>query len=173
LMTFANSGTAWGGAAKRVSVTRHVCSWFVARVAVTDLTLEDMRVIGNAQSGSGMIWINADGAQLRGCTASGPLVITQTSTRSTRPTVVADSAFALGKGAEVTAANVSAAVHLERVALDGLDGASFKGTGPLVLQDCSFTGKADAAPSTFAHSSVTVRGGRHQDTGLVLNGAKD
>ncbi|WP_245242580.1 hypothetical protein [Streptomyces sp. NEAU-H3] len=33
LMTFANSGTAWGGAAKRVSVTRHVCSWFVARVA--------------------------------------------------------------------------------------------------------------------------------------------
>nr|WP_237523836.1 peptidase C14 [Streptomyces sp. SID4926] len=173
LMTFANSGTAWGGAAKRVSVTRHVCSWFVARVAVTDLTLEDMRVIGNAQSGSGMIWINADGAQLRGCTASGPLVISQSSQRSTRPTVVADSAFTLGKGAEVTAANVSAAVHLERVALDGLDGASFKGTGPLVLDACAFTGKPDAAPSAFAHSSVTVRGGRHQDTGLVLNGAKD
>ncbi len=174
LMTFANSGAAWGGAAKRVTVRRHACSWFVARTNVTDLTLEDMLVIGNAQPGSGMIWVNADGAQLRGCVASGPLVVSQSSHRSQRPTVIADSAFTQGKASEVTAATVSADVHLLRVTLEGLDGAQFNGTGSLVLDHCTFAGAGDgAAPSTVAHADTAVHGGTFSGTGLRLNSAKD
>ncbi|MEU9338498.1 peptidase C14 [Streptomyces sp. NPDC048290] len=174
LMTFANSGAAWGSAAKRITVRQHVCSWFVARVKVTDLTLEDVRVIGNAQSGSGMLWVNADGVQLRGCTASGPLVVTQASALSKRANVIADSTFHHGKGSVVTQDNVRAAVHLERVALTGLDGAVFKGKGDLVLDRCVFTGASDqAAPSSLAHPSTAIGGGRFQDTGFVLNGAGD
>ncbi|WP_433894554.1 peptidase C14 [Streptomyces sp. CA-111067] len=174
LMTFANSGAAWGGAAKRVTVRRHACSWFVARTNVTDLTLEDMLVIGNAQPNSGMIWINADGAQLRGCTASGPLVIAQSSQRSKRPTVIADSAFTQGKASEITAAAVTADVHLLRVTLKGLDGAQFNGTGELVLDHCEFTGaSATADPTAVAHADITVHGGNFADTGLVLKSAKD
>jgi hypothetical protein len=174
LMTFANSGAAWGGAAKRVTVRRHACSWFVARTNITDLTLEDMLVIGNAQAGSGMIWVNADGAQLRGCVASGPLVVSQASARSKRPTVIADSAFTQGKASEVTAATVSSDVHLLRVTLKNLDGAQFNGTGDLVLDHCTFTGAGDgAAPSTVAHADTAVHGGTFADTGLVLDSAKD
>ncbi|MGW6460765.1 peptidase C14 [Streptomyces sp. NPDC055078] len=174
LMTFANSGAAWGSVAKRITVRKHVCSWFVARVKITDLTLEDMQVIGNAQAGSGMLWVNADGVQLRGCTASGPLVVTQSSKRSKRPNVIADSAFHQGKGSVVTQDNVSADLHLERVALTGLDGAAFKGTGALVLDRCDFTGASgEAAPSTLAHPATTVHGGRYQNTGFTLNASRD
>ncbi|WP_329182217.1 peptidase C14 [Streptomyces sp. NBC_01477] len=174
LMTFANSGTAWGGAAKRITVRKHACSWFVARTNVTDLTLEDMLVIGNSQAGSGMIWVNADGAQLRGCVASGPLVVSQSSRRSKRPTVIADSAFVQGKASEVTAATVTADVHLLRVTLNGLDGAQFNGAGRLVLDHCAFTGaSASAGPGTVAHTETTVHGGSYTDTGLLLKSAKD
>ncbi|MFJ8278674.1 peptidase C14 [Streptomyces griseoviridis] len=173
LMTFANSGAAWGSAAKRITVRKHVCSWFVARVKVTDLTLEDMHVIGNAQAGSGMLWVNADGVQIRGCTASGPLVVSQTSSRSRRPNVIADSDFTQSTAYAVTAANVTSALHLTRVRLAGLDGAAFSGTGRLVLEDCELIGSADAAAGPVAHGDVTVRGGTLTDTGFTLSSEKD
>ncbi|RMB85430.1 peptidase C14 [Streptomyces shenzhenensis] len=173
LMTFANSGAAWGSAAKRIAVRKHICSWFVARVAVTDLTLEDMHVIGNSQAGSGMLWVNADGVQIRGCTASGPLVISQTSSRSRRPNVIADSGFTQGNAYPVTAATVASDLHLQRVVLGGLDGSAFNGTGTLVLADCTLTGAPEAAPTTVSHRDITVRGGTLADTGLRLNSAHD
>ncbi|MFD7552125.1 peptidase C14 [Streptomyces sp. NPDC059578] len=174
LMTFANSGSAWGGAAKRITVRRHSCSWFVARVKVTDLTLEDVTVIGKKSlAGSGMLWVNADGVQLRGCTASGPLIVSQASRRSARPNVIADSSFALGPGAEVTRAEVTTPLTLERVTLTGIGGAAFKGTGRLTLDHCELTGAPDAAPATYAHSEVHVEGGRLTDTGIRLTGAGD
>lgn len=177
LMTFANSGPAWGGAAKRITVRRHACSWFVARVKVTELTLEDVTVVGKKSlKDSGMLWANADGLQIRGCTASGPLILSQASALSERPTVVADSAFSYAKGAEVTQGDVRADVTLLRTVLDGLDGAAFKGTGALVLEGCALNGAGEgekAAPVTVAHSRVTLDGGSLHDTGLRLTGAKD
>ncbi|WP_329558045.1 peptidase C14 [Streptomyces uncialis] len=174
LMTFANSGAAWGGAAKRITVRRHSCSWFVARVKVTDLTLEDVTVIGKKSlAGSGMLWVNADGVQMRGCTATGPLIVSQASKRSARPNVIADSSFAFAAGAEITKADVSAPLTLERVTLTGIGGAAFKGTGPLTLDHCELTGAPDAAPATYAHGEVRVEGGRLTDTGVRLTGAGD
>ncbi|MFJ6573165.1 peptidase C14 [Streptomyces sp. NPDC091292] len=174
LMTFANSGAAWGGAAKRITVRRHSCSWFVARVKVTDLTLEDVTVIGKKSlDGSGMLWVNADGVQLRGCTATGPLIVSQASKRSARPNVIADSAFSFAPGAEITKADVSSPLTLERTTLTGLAGASFKGTGTLTLDHCTLQGAADADPVTYAHGEVHIEGGELTDTGVKLTGAKD
>lgn len=171
LMTFANSGAAWGGAAKRITVRRHVCSWFVARVKVTDLTLEDVTVIGKKSlDGSGMLWVNADGVQIRGCTASGPLIVSQASDRSARPNVIADSAFSLAPGAEVTAPGVKAALTLQRTVLDGAAGAAFNGTGPLVLDHCRITGAPGADPVSYAHEDIAVEGGEFTDTGIRLTG---
>ncbi|MGW8889608.1 peptidase C14 [Streptomyces sp. NPDC055749] len=176
LMTFANSGATWGGRAKRITVRRHSCSWFVARVKITDLTLEDVLVIGKKSlAGSGMLWVNADGVQLRGCTASGPLIVSRASDLSARPNVIADSSFAFAAGAEITQANVSAPVTLHRTALKGVDGAVFNGTGPLVLDQCVLTGSEDTAPApvSLAHSDITVLGGELRGTGLKLTSAKD
>lgn len=175
LMTFANSGPAWGGAAKRITVRRHSCSWFVARVKVTELTLEDVTVVGKKSlADSGMLWVNADGVQLRGCTASGPLILSQASALSERPNVIADSAFSYAKGAEITKGDVRADVTLLRTTLDGLDGAAFGGTGALVVEQCSLNGAGDtAAPVTVAHTRAVLDGGTLRDTGLKLTGAKD
>ncbi|MEU7177551.1 MULTISPECIES: peptidase C14 [Streptomyces] len=171
LMTFANSGTAWGGAAKRITVRRHSCSWFVARVRVTDLTLEDMTVIGKKSlDGSGMLWVNADGLQVRGCTASGPLIVSRASALSKRPSTVADSSFAFAQGAEITQESVDAPLTLERTTLAGVDGARFNGSGPLVLDHCVLTASQGAAPVEYRHGEIHVEGGELREAGVRLSG---
>ncbi|WP_405903936.1 peptidase C14 [Streptomyces sp. NBC_00656] len=174
LMTFANSGAAWGGRAKRITVRRHACSWFVARVKITDLTLEDVLVIGKESlAGSGMLWVNADGVQMRGCTATGPLIVSRASDLSARPNVIADSSFVFAAGAEVTQSGVTVPLTLQRSTLKGVDGAVFNGTGPLVLDQCALTGSKDTAPVSLAHADISVLGGELRDTGLKLTSAKD
>jgi len=167
LMTFANSGAAWGGSAKRITVTRHVCSWFVARVKVTDLTLNDVQVIRkDGLAGSGMLWINADGAQLRGCRADDTLVISQASTRSSRPTVIEDSDFATLAGSPVIQATVTRPVHLVRTTLRGLQKVQFAGHGPVVLDECTLTADEGAGSVTVA-GDLTVRGGTLRHVGII------
>ncbi|MER7499036.1 hypothetical protein AB0L05_07710 [Nonomuraea pusilla] len=174
LMTFANSGAAWGSAAKRITVRRHVCSWFVARVKVTDLTLEDVRVIRKASlAGSGMIWVNADGVQLRGCSADDRLIISQASTRSARPNVIEGCDFTIAAGTEIVQANVAVPVHIVRSVLSNLDGNAFNGTGELHLVDTELRGKEGGAPLPVAASTVHVRGGRLSGTGLKLTAKAD
>lgn len=141
LMTFANSGAAWGSAAKRITVRQHVCSWFVARVKVTDLTLEDVKVIGKPSlSGSGMLWINADGAQLRGCSATDTLVITQASDASKRPTVIEASEFTFVAAGELTNATVKKPVTFVDTTLSGLNGMKIGGGAPVTFRGGRLTG---------------------------------
>ncbi|MFE7407035.1 peptidase C14 [Isoptericola sp. NPDC057559] len=173
LMTFANSGAAWGSSAKRITVTRHVCSWFVARVKVTDLTLTDVQVIRKeGLAGSGMMWVNADGVQLRGCQADDTLIVSQASDRSARPNVIEGSRFAVLPDTPVTQANVTRPVHLVRTALSGLRNASFAGSGPVVLEDCVLEA-AEGAGTLTVSGDVTVRGGVLRNVALVAAGAKD
>ncbi|MFI7677276.1 hypothetical protein [Actinophytocola sp. NPDC049390] len=174
LMTFANSGAAWGSAAKRITVKRHVCSWFVARVKVTDLTLEDMRVIRKAGlAGSGMIWVNADGVQLRGCSADDRLIISQASTLSARPNIIEGCDFTIATGTEVVQASVTKPVHLVRTVLSNLDGNAFNGTGELHLTGSTLTGREGGAPITVAASAVTVADSTLSGTGIRLTGKAD
>ena len=96
LLSFANSGYTWGDSAKRITVIRHAGCWFLSFAKVTDLTLEDVYIIKTEKYPQcGTMLVNADGAQIRGCTAD-KLVFTQRSARSKRPNIVRDSAFANG-----------------------------------------------------------------------------
>jgi hypothetical protein len=154
LMTFANSGAAWGSAAKRITVRKHICSWFVARVRITDLTLEDVQVIGKPSlEGSGMLWVNADGAQLRGCTASDTLIITQSSDNSARPTVIADSHFTFVAPGELTNATVKTPVTFVDTVLDRVGGMKIAGSGAVTFRGSTLNAADDAAPivSSSAH----------------------
>ncbi|WP_208810761.1 hypothetical protein [Micromonospora echinofusca] len=175
LMTFANSGAAWGSAAKRITVRKHVCSWFVARVKVTDLTLEDVQVIRKAGlAGSGMIWVNADGIQMRGCSADDTLIISQASTRSGRPNIIEGCTFRLATPAtQVVQPNVTVPVHLVRSTVTGLNGHTFNGTGALHLTDVTLTGAPEAAPIVVKAAEVRITGGTLTDTGIKLAGAAD
>jgi hypothetical protein len=173
LMTFANSGPAWGGAAKRITVTRHVCSWFVARVKVTDLTLVDVQVIRKeGLAGSGMMWVNADGVQLRGCQADDTLIVSQASDRSARPNVVEGSHFAVLPDSPVVQANVSRPVHLVRTSLSGLRNASFAGPGPVVLEDCVLEAPEGEGRLTVS-GDLTVRGGSVRNVAVVAAGTAE
>ncbi|WP_336643035.1 peptidase C14 [Microbacterium sp. MMO-113] len=159
LMTFANSGAAWGSAAKRITVRKHVCSWFVARVRITDLTLEDVQVIGKPSlTGSGMLWINADGAQLRGCTASDTLVITQASDNSARPTVIADSHFTFVAPGELTNATVKTPVTFVDTVLDRVGGMKINGLGAVTFRGSTLTAPDDAAPIASATGKLRIEG---------------
>ncbi|GAA3108150.1 hypothetical protein JOF29_001606 [Kribbella aluminosa] len=176
LMTFANSGAQWGGRAKRITVRKHICSWFVARVKITDLTLEDVRVIGKpGLAGSGMLWVNADGVQLRGCQASDTLIISQTTTDSARPNVIEGSVFAFTAAAtEIVQASTITPVHFDRTTLLNLDGHKFSGTGALTFTGCTLRGSSPgAAPLTVAATDLAVRSGETVNTGFVLGAATD
>ncbi|MDR2998113.1 MAG: peptidase C14 [Microbacterium sp.] len=156
LMTFANSGAAWGSAAKRITVRKHVCSWFVARVKVTDLTLEDVRVIGKPElSGSGMLWINADGAQLRGCSATDTLIITQASDASKRPTVIEASEFTFVAAGDLTNATVTDPVTFIDTRLNGVNGVKLGGAGTVEFRGGQLIGGDRDA--TFSTSSARLR----------------
>ncbi|GAA2879691.1 hypothetical protein GCM10010517_42110 [Streptosporangium fragile] len=174
LMTFANSGAAWGSAAKRITVRKHVCSWFVARVKVTDLTLEDVQVIGKPSlQGSGMIWVNADGVQMRGCSASDTLIISQQSARSGRPNIIDGCTFALPAKSEIAQANVTSPVHISRSVLTGLDGNTWNGTGELRFTDTILRARENAAPITVAAATLVLDGCTVKGTGLRLAGKAD
>lgn len=96
LISFANSGPTWGESAKRIAVKRHSGCWMIARAKVSDLTLEDVHIVKTQNYPQcGTMLINADGVQIRGCTAD-KLIFTQRSSRSRRPNVVQDCAFADG-----------------------------------------------------------------------------
>lgn len=174
LMTFANSGAAWGSAAKRITVRSHVCSWFVARVKVTDLTLEDVRVIGKpGLAGSGMLWINADGAQLTGCTADSTLVITQSSTASTRPTVIRDSWFGFGAPGTLTDASVKVPVTFENTTLHDVGGMKILGAGEITFRSSTLTAKAGSDAVQTASARTRVAGTRLDNVALQAIGTAE
>lgn len=98
LLSFANSGPTWGESAKRITVMRHSCSRLLAWTKITDLTLIDVQVYRREEKkdhryeafefDSGTIFLNADGAQLRGCTAEGGIKFVHRSKRSHRRNIL-------------------------------------------------------------------------------------
>ncbi len=176
LMDIANSGGQWGTAAKRITVKHHTCSWFVAGTKITDLTLEDVHVVARSTfDPQATLTINADGAQVRGCTA-GFFAVGQRSSLSRRPTVVEDCAFALPAGSVLHQTPVTNPVHFVRTRLTGVDGTILRGAGPVTFTDCELVGgtaDAPAAPVDLGSADVTVTGGSWQGVGVRLSGARD
>ena len=173
LMDIANSGAQWGTSAKRITVRDHVCSWFVAGTKITDLTLENVRVIPRSTfDPQATMTINADGAQLRGCTA-GLLAIGQRSSRSTRPTTIEDCTFTLPKEQVLVQTPVANTVTFSRCTIGGLDTAKVRGSGAVRFLDCDLSGPASGGPVEFGSSRVTIRGGTVRDAALVMTAARD
>ncbi|MFJ6215882.1 peptidase C14 [Streptomyces sp. NPDC092296] len=173
LMDIANSGAQWGISAKRITVRDHVCSWFTANTKITDLTLENVRVIARPTFDTeGTLTVNADGAQLRGCAASF-FAIAQRSARSTRPTTVTDCVFDLPKDGVLVQTPVTAPVHFVRCTFTGLDGTVLRGSGPVHFTDCTLTGSPQAAPISVGASEIRIDGGTLADTGLALSAVRD
>src|SRR5699024_3543739 len=144
-----------------------------ARVKVTDLTLQDVQVIRkDGLAGSGMLWVNADGAQLHGCRADDTLIVSQASDRSGRPTVIEDCEFATLAGDPVIQESVTGPVHLVRTAVHGLEGVAFAGTGPVLLDDCRLIA-AEGAGEVSVAGDLTITGGRLDHVGLVAAATAD
>ncbi|MGD2204300.1 peptidase C14 [Microbacterium maritypicum] len=173
LMDIANSGAQWGTAAKRITIRDHVCSWFVAGTKISDLTLENVRVIGRSTfDPQATMTINADGAQLRGCTA-GLLAIGQRSTRSSRPTTIEDCTFALPKDQVLIQTPVTVPVSFARCTITGIDGMKARGSGAVEFVDCRLSGPATGAPAELGGSRVTIRGGTVRDVVLTATAVRD
>lgn len=173
LMDIANSGIQWGNSAKRITVRNHVCSWFTANTRITDLTLENVKVIARPTfDAAGTLVVNADGAQLRGCTASF-FVVAQPSARSHRPTTVTDCSFDLPKPSVLVQTPVTAAVHFVRTTLTGCDGTILRGAGAVHFTDCHLSGGPGAAPLSVGAAEVTVDGGSLTGTGIALSAVRD
>ncbi|WP_406098681.1 peptidase C14 [Streptomyces sp. NBC_01013] len=173
LMDIANSGSQWGISAKRITVRRHVCSWFTANTKITDLTLEDITVIARPTfDQAGTLTVNADGAQVRGCTAK-TFAVAQRSARSGRPTTVSDCSFEPPAGAVLVQTPVTTPVHFVRCTFRGVDGVILRGAGPVRFTDCTVTGTADAAPLSVGSADVRIVGGTYENTGIELSGVRD
>lgn len=173
LMDIANSGAQWGTSAKRITVRDHVCSWFVAGTKISDLTLENVRVIGRSTfDPQATMTINADGAQLRGCTA-GLLAIGQRSARSSRPTTIEDCTFALPKDQVLIQTPVTVPVSFVRCTITGIDGMKARGAGAVEFVDCRLSGPAAGAPAELGASRVTLRGGTVRDVLLTATAVRD
>ncbi|MBB2914512.1 hypothetical protein FHS43_005824 [Streptosporangium becharense] len=174
LMDIANSGALWGTSAKRITVRKHVCSWFVAGTKITDLTLEDVRVIPRSTfDPAGTLQVNADGIQMRGCSAK-TFAIGQRSNRSGRPNVIQGCSFDLPAGAVVVQTPVSNPVHFVDSVLTGLDGAFFRGSGPLRFTRCELRGKKGGGePVTVGAAEVVISGGSISEAPLRLSAVRD
>ncbi|MFE7241814.1 peptidase C14 [Streptomyces sp. NPDC057580] len=173
LMDIANSGAQWGISAKRITVRRHVCSWFTANTKITDLTLEDITVIARPTfDQAGTLTVNADGAQVRGCTAR-TFAVAQRSARSSRPTVISDCSFELPAGAVLVQTPVTAQVHFVRCTFKGVDGAILRGAGPVHFTDCTVIGAENAAPLSIGSADLRIDGGTYDNTGVELSAVRD
>lgn len=154
LMTFANSGSDWGGYAKRISVRKHVCPWFVARYNIIDLTLDDVVIISDAAiSGSGMLWVNADGLRMTGCSADGIFRISQSSQKSNRKNIIENCYFTFSDDtSEIIQANVTSPIIFIDTMFDKINGHHFLSSSQVSFVRSTFRGGNVADyPKMFSH----------------------
>lgn len=182
LLSFANSGTTWGDSAKRITVKKHVASRVVAHKRITDLTLEDVHAVWKeGLVDSGTIWANADGLQMRGCTADAMLTLSQSSSRSKRSNLADGCSFGMSKGAEIARNTAYTQVGFRPVTTNftmqhcqfhNVDDNSFGSINKLVLINTWFRGASpQAKPLQVWCPEVVMQGGGCEDSGMVVMGA--
>lgn len=184
LMSFANSGTTWGDSAKRITVKKHIASRIVAHKMLTDLTLEDCHAVyKDGLSNSGSIWANADGLQMRGCTAERMLTLSRSSSRSKRRNVIDGCSFGMLSGYEIARPVRSAAVGNLPVnddvmftgcVFNNVEDVNIGSINRLTLINTWFKGASPATGKVRVGSKeIVMLGGGFQDCGFVLTGAWD
>ncbi|MWV46989.1 peptidase C14 [Paenibacillus sp. HJL G12] len=174
LLSFGNSGPIWGESAKRITVKKHVGSRFISFRKVTDITVEDVHIF--EQEGipdSGSIWVNADGVQMKNCSAEKTVAFFQAASRSERPNVVENCLFKLAKGRSLNREQVIRDIAFYNCDFLGLDGNDWNAPGSLYFRDCRLHGAADAAPLRMEGRGFSFQGGEMKNTGILLCGSGD
>lgn len=76
ILTLANSGWQWGLSARRIRVEHHVCTMLLADTFTSDLTLTDVHIRrASFPDGPGILRVNTDGLQMRGCRVDGEMTL--------------------------------------------------------------------------------------------------
>ena len=134
--------------------------------------LEDMVVISNANiPQSGMLWVNADGLQMTGCTADKKLVISQASQRSARKNIIRQCQFTLiDDAAPLIQSNVTSSVTFRDTIFNALNGHAFASKAPLRFVNCEFEGGSSAASVAVASSTLDLQGRRINKVPFILSG---
>ncbi|OCT10789.1 hypothetical protein A8709_22185 [Paenibacillus pectinilyticus] len=177
LLSFANSGTTWGDSAKRITVKKHVASRVVAHKRITDLTLEDVHAVWkDGLVDSGTIWANADGLQMRGCTAETMLTLSQSSSRSKRSNLADGCSFGMTKGAEIARLPgntqvgfrpVTTSFTMRNCQFHNVDQNAIGSMDRLELLNTWFKGASpEAKPMQVWCPEVIIQGGGFENTGL-------
>ncbi|SCW33771.1 hypothetical protein SAMN04487970_1003123 [Paenibacillus tianmuensis] len=184
LLSFANSGTTWGDSAKRITVKKHVGSRVVAHKRITDLTLEDVHAVWKeGLVDSGTIWANADGLQMRGCTADTMLTLSQSSSRSKRGNLADGCSFGMTKDAEIARRPgvphagfrpVISDFVMQNCKVHNVDNNVIGSINRLVLINTWFIGASpEASPVRVGCAEVIVQGGGSVNSGMELTGVFD
>jgi len=185
LLSFANSGSTWGDSAKRITVRKHIASRIIAHKKITDLTLEDCRAyVKEGLPDSGSIWANADGLQMRGCTAEGSVTLSRSSSRSERPNVIDGCGFTMTPHAELARKPAEgAAVGMRPVDADllivyseirNIEQITIGSIHKLTLQNSWLIGAStESGKVEAACRELVIQGGGMVNCGLELTGAWD
>ncbi|MCY9663968.1 hypothetical protein M5X11_03070 [Paenibacillus alginolyticus] len=184
LLSFANSGTTWGDSAKRITVKKHTGSRVVAHKRITDLTLEDVHAVWKeGLVDSGTIWANADGLQMRGCTADTMLTLSQSSARSKRGNLADGCSFGMTKDAEIARLPGTAHAGFRPVIADfvmqnchfhNVDHNTIGSIQRLVLINTWFKGASpEAGAIQVGCAEVIMQGGGFDNCGIKLVGVFD
>lgn len=174
LLSFANSGPIWGESAKRITVKKHVGSRFISFRKVTDMTLEDVHVFEReGVPDSGSIWVNADGVQMKNCTADDGVAFFQASSRSERPNAIENCTFKLSKGNALNRAPITRNLSFYNCHFHGLDGNHWNAPGRLHFRECYLHGTDHAEPLRMAGRVFSFHGGMMENIGLMLCGTEN
>lgn len=175
LISFANSGPTWGESAKRITVKQHVGTRFIAHKKVTDLTLEDVHIVAKpGMTNSGSIWVNADGIQLKGCTAETMITFSQMSSRSQRANMADGCSFNLTPGYYISRKDVTSDITLQNCQLHHVDGNFIEGSQHLILRNTNVLGSSESArPLLVSCRHISAYGGQFHHSGILLQGNTD
>lgn len=186
LLSFANSGTTWGDSAKRITVVKHVASRIVAHKKLTDLTLQDCHAyIKAGLPDSGSIWANADGLDMRGCTAEAMVTLSKSSSLSRRKNVIDSCAIGMVSGGELARPIRSGTEQIGLMPVDGdllvlnselynVEDVTIGSVNRLTLCNTSFKGAAGTSGIVrILCKELVIQGGDLSDCGFVFAGAWD
>ena len=89
ILSVANSGQQWGQSARRIRVEQHVCTMLLADTFVSDLTLNDIHISRSTYPDEpGILRVNADGLQMRGCRVDGEMTLVSHTRNSQRGNLI-------------------------------------------------------------------------------------
>ncbi|BBO60037.1 hypothetical protein [Mycoavidus sp. B2-EB] len=170
-ISFANSGKQWGASAKRIAVRSHICTLFIANEKVTDLTLDDVYVRRvNGQPTTGIMRLNADGLQIRGCTVESELTLVQHTDLSSRPNTFNGCSFRLDSRHDLTSSAEDPLGRYCQTHLPQVERNSIDAQRAIFFNNCTFEGNQATASLWIAAHKVALDACQIKNLALCLTG---